>query len=204
MNVLKKRFQNRVFCVNSLFDSDRQMSSFYDALLKKLPGRAVITAFLAFLLIISSGCAGGQSLTAVQVQGIGDTTGLYTLILYHEAQYGGLKTIAFLVPAGNGYSLAPYAPEYDYTTISNVGGQEGLRQAIAFISNNPTYTNYEIHRISDPMGKTVGYEVRPLYDATANGRSDVMWLEYGLNGGTVNVHIHLYQNIMEEYESGGR
>ena len=204
MNVLKKSCKNLVFCLSSLCNSGRQVSFSYDGLLKKLPGRAAITAFLALLLIISSGCAGGQSLSAVQVQGIGDTAGLYTLILYREAQYGGLKTIAFLVPEGNGYSLAPYAPDYAYTTISNVGGQEGLRRAIAFISNNPTYTNYEIHRISDPMGKTVGYEVRPLYDATANGRSDVMWLEYGLNGGTVNVHIHLYQNIMEEYESGGR
>jgi len=204
MNILKKSFQHRVFRINSLCNSDCQVSFSYGALLKKLPGKAAITAFLALLLIVSSGCAGGQPLTAVQVQGIGDTAGLYTLTLYREAQYGGLKTIAFLVPEGNGYSLVPYAPAYDYTTISNVGGQEGLRRAIAFISNNPTYTNYEIRRISDPMGKTVGYEVRPLYDATANGRSDVMWLEYGLNGGTVNVHIHLYQSIMEEFESGGR
>jgi hypothetical protein len=113
--------------------------------------------------------------------------------------------MAFLVPQGNGYTVTPYAPQYDYNTISNVTAQEGLRQAVAFISNNPTYTNYEIRRISDPAGKTVGYEIRPLYDATANGRSDVMWVEYGLSdGGAVNVHIHLYQSIMEEYESGGR
>jgi len=170
-----------------------------------LEKRVRITAFLALLLIISLGCAGGQSLSAVQVQGIGDTAGPYTLTLYHEAQYGGLKTIAFLVPQGNGYTVTPYAPQYDYNTISNVTSQEGLRQAVAFISNNPTYTNYEIRRISDPGGKTVGYEIRPLYDATANGRSDVMWVEYGLSdGGAVNVHVHLYQSVMEEYESGGR
>jgi len=182
MNALEK-FQDRVF---------------------RILVRTVVTAFIALLLFICSGCAGGQSLNAVQVQGIGDTAGPYTLTLYHEAQYGGLKTMAFLVPEGNGYTIVPYAPEYAYTTVNNVGGQEGLRQAIAFISKNPTYMNYEIRRISDPGGKTVGYEIRPLYDATANGRSDVMWVEYGLSNGVVNVHIHLYQSIMEEFESGGR
>jgi len=198
MNVLKKKFQNRMFRVNSLFNSGRHVSFSCNAFMKRSPRRAVITAFLALLLIISSGCAAGQSLRAVQVQGIGDTTGLYALTLYHEAEYFGLKTIALLVPEGNGYSLTPYAPAYNYTTIRNISGREGLQVAVAFISKNRDYTNYEIRKISDPGGKTVGFEIRPLYDATVEGRSDVMWVEYGLsNGGAVNVHIHLYETSME-------
>ena len=198
MNILKKKFQNWMFRINSLFNSDCRVSFFCNAFRKRLPSRSLITAFLTLLLIISSGCAGGQSLRAAQVQGIGDTTGPYTLTLYHEAEYHGLKTIAFLVPEGNGYSMTPYAPEYDYTTIRNISGQEGLRLAIALFSKNRDYTNYEIRRISDPGGKTVGFEIRPLYDVTVEGRSDVMWVEYGLsNGRAVNVHIHLDQTSME-------
>src|SRR5512143_4050207 len=127
MNVLKKKLQNWMFRINSLFNSDRNVSFSCNAFMKRSPRRALITAFLALLLIISNGCAGGKSLRAVQVQGIGDTTGLYALTLYREAEYFGLKTIAFLVPEGNGYSLTPYAPEYNYTTIRNVSGQEGLQ-----------------------------------------------------------------------------
>ena len=198
MNVLKKKFQNRMFRIKSLFNSDCHVSLFCNAFMRRSPGRALITVFLALLLIISSGCAAGQALRTVQVQGIDDTTGLYTLTLYREEEYFGLKTIAFLVPEGNGYSLEPYAPEYDYSTISKISGQEGLRLAIALFTKNRDYTNYEIRRISDPGGKTVAFEIRPLYDTTVEGRSDVMWVEYRLSsGGAVDVHIHLDQTSME-------
>ncbi|HXX53503.1 MAG TPA: hypothetical protein VEI28_02925 [Thermodesulfovibrionales bacterium] len=205
MNLLKQRLQKDMFFISSRFNVSGHMGLPCREVMKSKLGRTVIMSCLASLLVIFGGCAGGQSLKAVQVQGIGDSAGPYVLTLYHEAQYGGLKTMAFLVPQGNGYTLTPYAPGYAYTTIRNVGGQEGLQQAIVFISKNPVYVNYEIRRILDPGGNTVGFEIRPLYDPTANGRSDVMWVEYGLSGGgAVNAHIHLYQNIMEEYESGGK
>ena len=192
MNLLNEKLQNRLF-----HPSDHARFPL-EVLMKRLPCRAVLTTFLALVLIISSGCTTERTLRAIQVQGIDDTAGLYTLTLYREAEYFGLKTIAFLVPEGNGYSLQPYAPEYDYTTIRNISGQEGLQLAVTLFRKNRDYTNYEIHKISDPGAKTVGFEIRPLYDATVEGRSDVLWVEYGLsNGGIVHAHIHLIETSME-------
>jgi len=198
MNLLDKKFRNLMFCINSALNSDRHVHFSCYAFKKRLPIRTVVIALPALLLIIVTGCATSQSLKAVEIQGIGDTTGPYALTLYHEAEYFGLKTIAFLVPEGNGYSLEPYAPDYSYTTIRNISGQDGLGLAIALFSKNRDYTKYEIRRISDPGGKTVGFEIRPLYDATVEGHSNVLSVEYGLSdGGVVKVHIHLSETSME-------
>ncbi|HXX81891.1 MAG TPA: hypothetical protein VEI46_10105 [Thermodesulfovibrionales bacterium] len=198
MNVLKKTLKKQVFRISGLVNSDCHVRFSLEAFMKRLSCRAVLTALPALLLIISSGCATGQALSAVKVQGIEGANERYTLILYREEEYFGLKTIAFLVPEGNGYSLQPYAPEYNYTTIHNISGQEGLQLAVALFHKNRDYVNYEIRRISDPGGGTVGFEIRPLYDATVEGRSDVMRVEYGLSkGGAVNVYIHLNETSME-------
>jgi len=198
MNVLKIEFKNRLSEINRLLNSNRHTSLSWNAFVKRMPSKPLIIAFLALLLVFSSGCATGQALRAVRVQGIEDANGPYTLILYREEEYFGLKTVAFLVPKGNGYSLQPYAPEYNYTTIHNISGQEGIQLAIALFHKNRDYTNYEIRRISDLGGKTVGFEIRPLYFATVEGRGDVMRVEYGLsNGGAVNVYIHLNETSME-------
>jgi hypothetical protein len=113
----------------------------------KLASRVAIAVSLAVMFVISSGCAGGKALRSESVGDSGHITGPFTLILYHEAVYDGLKTLAFLVPEGNGYTLEPYVPSFDYTVIRGVGAQDALQRARAFVSNNPSYQRNEVSRI---------------------------------------------------------
>ena len=160
----------------------------------------LLAVLILLIVIFSSGCAGGRLLRTQEVQRDERITGMYSLILFHNADYDGLKTIAFLGAEGTGYSLVPYAPFLDYTVSPNITGQEAIRRALIFISDNPLYKSYEISRILDTMGKTVGYEVRPLYNVLAHGVSDVMTVSYSLrDGGVVQIHIELDQRVINDF-----
>jgi hypothetical protein len=168
--------------------------------MKKLSGRFVLAVSIMLISFISSGCGGGKFLKTQDVQSNETINGLYTLILYHDGSNEGLKTIAFLQAQGEGYSLVPYAPDYEYAVMRNIGGKEALQKAFAWIRDNPLYKEYEIRKILSPTGKTIGYEVRPLYDPLAHGISNVMTVSYLLGDkGIVQMHIDLLEKVINDY-----
>lgn len=168
--------------------------------MKKLSRIFVIAVSTAFMLLLIMGCAGKISLMTQDVQGSDNITGLYTLILYRSgASLGDLKTVAFLAAEEDGYSWEPYAPVYECTVTPHVSGQKAFQIALKFIRSNSLYENYQIRRILDQTGKTIGYEVRPLYDSAAFGLSDIMTISYLLTeGGIIQIYIDLLETVRKQ------
>jgi len=163
-------------------------------------------SFLAAVIVIASGCAGGKALRTQVIQDQGQITGTFTLILCSDMEYDSLETLAFLSLEGSGYTLSPYMASFDCGKTNSVSGQNALQEAISFISSkNPNYEQPEIREIYDQAGKVVGYEVRPLYAPMAYGISDVLSTGYFLmSDGNIRVIINLSGQVKDEFEGSSR
>jgi len=140
-------------------------------------------------------CAGKTSLMTQDIQGEGNITGLYTLILYRSgASIGDLKSVAFLASEEEEYLWEPYAPSFEYTVTRHVSGQKAFQNALRFIRTSSHYEDHQIKRILDQTGKTIGYEVRPLFDLTAFGVRDIMTISYLLKESRI---IEIYIDLLE-------
>jgi len=165
-----------------------------------------MAVFWMGLLSIACSCAGGKALRTERVQDVREINGFYTLILYTEGQYDSLRTLAFLNTEGSGYFIEPYAPSFDYSVWTNVNGGSAILFALDFVSRqNPNYMQSEVNKILDPVGKIIGYEIRPLYYPLAYGFSDVLFTSYFLEpGGIVRVYIHLDSTVENHFTTGNR
>ncbi|HXX58709.1 MAG TPA: hypothetical protein VEI96_11960 [Thermodesulfovibrionales bacterium] len=160
-----------------------------------------MAVFLMGVLSIACGCAGGIALRTERVQDVREINGLYTLILYSEGQYDSLRTLGFLSLEGTGYFIEPYVPDFYYSVWRNVSGQYAFPIALAFVgSKNPDYKQARVSKILDPVGITIGYEIRPLYYPLAYGLSDVLFTSYFLEpGGIIRVYIRLDETVEDHF-----
>jgi hypothetical protein len=125
-----------------------------------------------------------------------DITGTYTLILYGGNYPDDLETIAILDREGDRYNFEPYAPDFEYRVKKGEPAKKALREAEKFVSFHYSFLRSQISRIIDNKGKTIGYEVRPLYQPLTFGISDVLDVYYLLKeGGRVKVLIRLKRSV---------
>jgi hypothetical protein len=125
-----------------------------------------------------------------------DITGTYTLILYGGNYSDDLETIAILDREGDPYNFEPYAPDFDYRIKKRVPAKKAMKEAEKFVSFHNSFLRSQISRIIDNNGKTIGYEVRPLYQPLTFGISDVLDVYYWVKeGGRVKVLIRLKQSV---------
>ena len=172
-------------------------SSCYNVSVKKRSYKSFASIAILCMLSLSTGCGGGKSLRVQGVQEGTQLTGQYRLVLYRDGSWDGLKTVAFLDLEGDGYMLVPHAERYDYQVVTGVRGQDALREALAFIRSHRLYRGYQMSSILDPSGNIIGYEVRPLYDPTTYGVSDLLTVSYTLREeGKVQIDITLLQRVI--------
>ncbi len=164
--------------------------------------KGIFLALAGLVLLTAGGCAGGTYLKTQSIDDPGTLTGFYRLILFHDDSFQGLKTIAFLEAEGSGYSIEPYVDSYNLSVIPHVGGNAALQQALVFIKSQKGshfYASYQISTILSKESKTIGYELRPLYDVLSFGTDDVMTVTYSLKeDGVVKVNINLLDNVMKQ------
>ncbi len=162
---------------------------------------------LLVTLILAAGVfygipAEGKSLTTAGVGAI-DETGTYTLILYGGRHFRDVESLALLDLEGDAYTLEPYAPDFDFRVIKNLPAREALERAESFLRIQYAFRRSLLSKILDSNGKTIGYEVRPLYDPLTFGLSDVLDVDYSpRNDGKVRVYIRLKLSVERQLFSG--
>jgi hypothetical protein len=173
--------------------------------MKTLAERTVITIILTLVLFSLCSCAGGGS--GLRTQEITDPSGVsgrYTLVLFNDPAYIGLRAVGFLSAEGSGYTITPYASSDMYTSTYGMDGQEALQAAVSFVRKNPSFTRAVVSGILDPSGRTIGYEVRPMFSPLDYGAEDVMSITYMLKGpGTVEVHIDVIESVQNVLSAQG-
>ena len=123
-----------------------------------------------------------------------EVKGVFTLILYGGRYFNDLETIAIFDMEGNGYTFEPYAPEFDYKIKKGLSAKEALREAEDFIRGGPDFQRAQLSKIL-AGGHIIGFELRPLYRSFAYGISDVLDVDYRLEGNKVIVKVKLLPEI---------
>lgn len=145
----------------------------------------------------------GKSLTTEEAGGI-DSSGTFTLILYGGRYYRDVESLALLDLEGDEYTLDPYVPEFDYTVTRGLSPRDALDRAERFLSAQYAFRRSILSRILDSSGKTIGYELRPLYDPLTFGITDVMDVDYvPKKDGKVRVYIRLAPSVESQLYGGG-
>lgn len=120
-----------------------------------------------------------------------DPTETFTLIFYGGRYHDDFETVAILDVEGDEYTFEPYAPEFDYRVKRGVPAKDALKEAEQFVSRHPDFSRSLLSRIPDNNGKTIGYELRPLYHPLTLGISDVLDIDYWIKNGKVKVTVKL-------------
>jgi len=130
--------------------------------------------------------------------------GTFTLILYGGNYLDDLETIALLDAEGDQYVLDPFVPDFDYRIKKGMPAPEAFKEAEGFVNFHPSFWRSQLSRIADKQGKTIGYEVRPLYRPFAFGISDVLDVNYWLKEkGRVKATIRLIPSLEKNKLPGG-
>jgi len=124
-----------------------------------------------------------------------DVKGVFTLILYGARDINDVEALAILDLEGDQYTFEPYAPAFDYKVEKGLSEKTALNKAYKFISYHNAFLRPQLSRIIDPKGKTIGYEVRPLYMPFVFGRSDVLEVDYSLKGDKVKATIRIIPSV---------
>ncbi len=142
--------------------------------------------------------AEGKSLVTEEATSI-DVPGTFTLILYGGGHSRDVESLALLDLEGDLYTLEPYAPEFDYRIIKGLSARDAIGRAESFLSSRYAFRRTVLSRILDSSGKTIGFEVRPLYDPLTFGLTDVLDVDYApRKDGTVRVHIRLWPSVQRQ------
>ena len=158
---------------------------------------------LIFLFAAASGIAAPSSFAAetalkTRAAKAADITGVFTLTLYGGRHSSDIETIAVFDLEGDRYTFEPYAPEFDYRIKKSLSVKDALHDAETFISRHRSFRSAQLRRIMDRKGKTIGYELRPLYLPLDFGVSDVLDVTYWLREGKVKVVIKLLHSVEKQ------
>jgi hypothetical protein len=160
-------------------------------LTKKELSSVIIAAVLAVLTFASSSCSGRYLKTESAVEQ--EIAGNYTLILYGGRSVNDLITIAILAKEGTPYAFEVYAPDFEYKAIKGVPAKDAWEMAEKFVSFHHSFWKTQLSKIIDNQGKTIGYEVRPLYYPVIRNQSDILDVYYKKSDGKVTVYIKSYE-----------
>jgi len=145
-------------------------------------------------LILTVSCATGIYLRTERAQ-VTEISGTYTIILYGGRYSADMETIAILDKEGDKYTFEVYAPEFDYKIKHGVPAEEALEEAEKFVRFHHSFWQARLSKIIDPAGKTIGYEIRPLYHPIDFGYSDVLDVYYVIKDSKVIVTISLIPEV---------
>lgn len=162
----------------------------------------MFAALLTGFIFIANSYAATKSLETELVDS-SEIKGTYTVILYGDAQYEGLETTAFLDVEGDDYALEPYAPEFQYKTEKGLQAAEAIKKAEKFVSRHQDFSRFQWAKILNNNGKTIGYELKPLYQPLSYGMSDVTIVTYYQKNGKVEIKIRLEPSIEQQLHNTG-
>lgn len=133
-----------------------------------------------------------------------DISGFFTLITYGGRYADDIETVAFLDKEGDGYTLIPFAPDFDFRINKGLSGEEAFKKSKNFVSFHPAFWRLQIRRIISIKGETIGYEIKPLYLPFYFGFSDIIDIYYWpKKEGEIKVMIKLLPAIERMKYHGG-
>jgi len=154
----------------------------------------ILIVLIFIILIVKAAKVGprGKALRTETAQN-DEISGTFTLILY-----GGNdpKQLAVFDREDDEYTFEVRDSGHNYTITKNVHAAQALEEAEKFIDSQRSRTS----RILDDKAQVIGYEVRPLYDSSRYGASDILKVDYTLLDRKVTVAVDIKSSIKKTYE----
>ena len=162
--------------------------------MKTLRTKVAATTYLAVVLSLQA-CMAGMQLTPKSADPA-EIKGTYTLILYGCRYADDLENMAILVDEKSAYPFGVYALDSMYKVKKGLSGPQALSEANTFI-NCSMHGIYQtvLRRIPDTTGKTIGYELKPLYQPWEFKTPEVLLSSYSLKDNKVTAYIRLDPSV---------
>ena len=154
--------------------------------------RNAVGAMLILLLLLSISCSTVKYLKTEMVKEA-DIKDPVTLFLYDEFEYGG---VAIIDVEGDEYTFEILASRYNYSVKMHLTADQAMDEAAQFIDT----WKKEMRMILDDSGTIIGYEIRPLFQISRFGRSDIFNTTYRPAGNNIIVTVDLQSNVRKMYE----
>jgi hypothetical protein len=152
--------------------------------------------FLLNVTFALQACMAGERLLPVPANPA-TVKGTYTVILYGCRYPDDIENMAILVDEKSPYPLEVYAMESLYKVKKNVPAAQALSEAKTFV-NCSMHTVWQtvLRRIPDDTGKkTIGYELKPLFQPWESKVPEVLLSSYSLKDGKVTTFITLDPSV---------
>ncbi len=165
--------------------------------------RNLLTASVCLVIaLILQACVSGTRLITKPADS-SEVQGTYTLLLYGCRYADDLENMAILVQEGGPYPVEIYAPDFMYRVKKGLTAPQALDEAEKFIacSFHNLWTS-TLRKVSDEAGRTIGYEVKPLYVPWEIGVPEVLLSSYSLKDGKVTVYIVLDPLVEKRKNTG--
>lgn len=153
----------------------------------------VIAAVVAVGVI---SCAQGNRVRPEAIEPPRDLGGQYILYLYGLRHDWDLEAFAFLDIEGDDTRIALRTYPRDYRVVAGISGSDGIAIAKRFFDTFRPYHRVSFRKIVDAEGRTVGYEIQPLYLRSLNDNPQV-YSAYYYEKGEGLVEIRFYEPDIE-------
>lgn len=152
--------------------------------------RIMFTVTMFFVVVLTlQACVAGMQLIPRSAEPT-EMKGTYTLMLYGCRYPDDLENMAILVDETSPYRFDIYSLDSMYKVKKGLSGPQALNEADTFVrcGMNPVWQTV-LRKIPDGAGKTIGYELKPLYRDIAP--SETLISHYALKNGKVTAYIRL-------------
>jgi hypothetical protein len=158
--------------------------------MKKL--RLIFAASAGVVIVLAlQACVTGAQLTPKPADQT-ELKGVYTLILYGCRYPGDLENVAVLVDEQSGYDFDVYALDAMYKSKKGLTGSEALNEAEKFIRcGMHTVWQTSLRKISDSTGRSIAYELKPLYQPWEFKTPEVLLSSYSLKDKKITAYFTL-------------
>lgn len=153
-------------------------------------------ALAAVLLGVALGaCAVGTRLDTGTARP-NEVTGTFSVYLYGCRYPSDIETMALLVDQTTPYPFDLVVLPASYRTKTGLAGPDALSEAAAFVQCGIYATGAHVLRsISDPAGKTIAFEIKPLYPRLEMGAEEVLFSDYFLRDDRVRAYFKLNPQV---------
>jgi hypothetical protein len=159
-----------------------------DKLMKLLKRTIRLIVLLAATSVLQS-CVTGIQLKTTSADRSA-ISGTYTLLLYGCHYPEQIDNVAILVADNSKYPLDIYDLDTSFKVKKGVPGQQAVAEADEFVRCSfHKIWQTRTSKLLDDSGRTMGYEIRPLYDVTEFGTPDVLMINYSLKDEKVRAYI---------------
>lgn len=158
-----------------------------------MKARKTLFTRLAYFIVVFvlHACVAGMQLLPKSADP-GELKGTYALILYGGRHPADLETMAVLVDENSPYLVEVYALESMYKVTKGLSASQALNAGNAFLNQGSYTVRHTVLRgISDNTGRTIGYELKPLYRPGEVRTPETTLSSYILKDGKVTVYITL-------------